>query len=445
MCGKSVLIKTNLINYMKTKKLKVLFFNEEWLIVLLGFVVLALIAIFPEFMNNIKMLNVKTLDTANGWLNTGYTFVFLFLIILISALIMKKPVKGIFFSFLVIFILTMLAQLCASIPFCKEYGLESVLFAVLFGLIISNVFGVPEWMKPAIQSEFYIKIGIICLGATIIFGEIIKSGAYGLAQALLVVLCVWYFAFWISRKLFKVDDEMSTMIASSVSICGVSAAIATCGTIRGNQKKLSYIISLVMVVAIPMLYIMPLLCDWILPLIFPNNDIAAQQVAGAWLGGTIDTTAAVAASGALLGEVAGDTAVIVKASQNVLLGVAAFAISLFWSVRDTGNVMETKGSVIWHRFPKFVLGMIVASAVFSIWFKGGVEVDGVMVKYKALAKNFQGIFFSIAFVCIGLETRFKEIFTKENTPSLKAFLTAQTFNIIFTFIVAVIIFGFIAN
>ncbi len=430
---------------MKTRKLKALFLNEEWLIVLLGFVILALIAIFPGFMNDIKMLNVKTLVSATGWLNAAYTFVFLFLIILISALAMKKPVKGIFFSFLVIFVLTMVAQLLASIPFCKEYGLESVLFAVLLGLIISNVFGVPEWMKPAIQSEFYIKIGIICLGATIIFGEIIKSGAYGLAQALLVVLCVWYFAFWISRKLFKVDDEMSTMIASSVSICGVSAAIATCGTIRGNQKKLSYVISLVMVVAIPMLYIMPLLCDWILPFIFPNNDIAAQQVAGAWLGGTIDTTAAVAASGALLGEVAGDTAVIVKASQNVLLGLAAFAISLFWSVRDTGSVMETKGSVIWHRFPKFVLGMIIASAVFSIWFKGGVEIDGSMVKYKAIAKNFQGMFFSIAFVCIGLETRFKEIFNKENRASLKAFLTAQTFNIIFTFIVAVVIFGFIAN
>ena len=430
---------------MKTRKLKALFLNEEWLIVLLGFVILALIAIFPEFMNNIKMLKVSTLDTATGWLNTAYTFVFLFLVILISALAMKKPVKGIFLSFLVIFILTMLAQLCASIPFCKEYGLEAVLFAVLFGLIISNIFGVPEWMKPAIQSEFYIKIGIICLGATIIFGEIIKSGAYGLAQALLVVLVVWYFAFWISCKWFGVDDEMSTMIASSVSICGVSAAIATCGTIRGNQKKLSYVISLVMVVAIPMLYIMPLLCDWILPFIFPNNDIAAQQVAGAWLGGTIDTTAAVAASGAILGDVAGDTAVIVKASQNVLLGVAAFAISLFWSVRDTNSVMETKGTMIWHRFPKFVLGMVIASAVFSIWFKGGVDIDGTIVKYKAIAKNFQGIFFSIAFVCIGLETRFKEIFTKENTPSLKAFLTAQTFNIIFTFIVAVVIFGFIAN
>ena len=430
---------------MKTRKLKALFLNEEWLIVLIGFVILALIAIFPGFMNNIKMLKVSTLDTATGWINTAYTFVFLFIVILIAALAMKKPAKGIFLSFLVIFILTMLAQLCASIPFCKEYGLEAVLFAVLFGLIISNVFGVPEWLKPAIQSEFYIKIGIICLGATIIFGEIIKSGAYGLAQALLVVLVVWYFAFWISRKWFGVDDEMSTMIASSVSICGVSAAIATCGTIRGNQKKLSYVISLVMVVAIPMLYIMPLLCDWILPFIFPNNDMASQQVAGAWLGGTIDTTAAVAASGAILGDVAGDTAVIVKASQNVLLGVAAFAISLFWSVRDTNSVMETKGTMIWHRFPKFVLGMVIASAVFSIWFKGGVDIDGTIVKYKAIAKNFQGIFFSIAFVCIGLETRFKEIFTKENTPSLKAFLTAQTFNIIFTFIVAVVIFGFIAN
>ena len=430
---------------MKTRKLKTLFLNEEWLIVLLGFVILAFIAISPEFMYNIKMLNVKSLVTASGWINAAYTFVFLFLIILITTIVMKRPVKGPLVSFVVIFVLTMIAQLLASIPFCKEYGLESVLFAVLLGLIISNVFGVPEWMKPAIQSEFYIKIGIICLGATIIFGEIVKSGAYGLAQALLVVLCVWYFAFWISRKVFKVDDEMSTMIASSVSICGVSAAIATCGTIRGNQKKLSYVISLVMVVAIPMLYIMPLLCNWILPMIFPNNELAAQQVAGAWLGGTIDTTAAVAASGALLGEVAGDTAVIVKASQNVLLGLAAFAISLFWSVRDTGSVMETKGSVIWHRFPKFVLGMVIASAVFSLWFNGGVEIDGNMVKYKAIAKNFQGMFFSIAFVCIGLETRFKEIFNKENRASLKAFLTAQTFNIIFTFIVAVVIFGFIAN
>ena len=386
------------------------------------------------------MLNVKTLNTIGGWVDALYIFIFLLIIIYGSALVLRKSVKGVFLSFLVIFALTLLAQLCASIPFCKEYGLEAVLFAVFFGLIISNCFKTPKWLKPAIQSEFYIKIGIVCLGATVLFGEVMKSGAYGLAQALIVVLSVWYFAFWISRKRFGVDDEMATMLASSVSICGVSAAIATCGTIKGNEKKLSYVISLVMVIAIPMLYIMPLLAKWILPLLFDDPSVIAQ-VGGAWMGGTIDTTAAVAASGGLLGEEAGETAVIVKASQNVLIGVAAFFISLYWSLRNKQGVEKVSARVIWDRFPKFVVGMIIASVVFSIWFSGKFDIDGITGSYKSLAKGFQGIFFSIAFVCIGLETRFKEIFSKENRKSLKAFLTAQSFNIIITFIVACILFG----
>ncbi len=427
-----------------TNTIKKPFINEEWLIVVLGFIVLFLIVVAPSLMNHFKMLDVTSLATASGWINTGITFLFLLAIIYAAAAVSRKPVKGIFASFLLIFILTMLAQLCASIPFCKKYGLEAVLFAVLFGLVISNCFRVPDWLRPAIQSEFYIKIGIVCLGATVIFGEIMKSGAFGLAQALIVVVCVWYFGFWVSRKVFKVDDEMATMLASSVSICGVSAAIATCGTIKGDRKKLSYVISLVMVIAIPMLYIMPLLCKWILPHLF-SDRVAAAQVAGAWIGGTIDTTAAVAASGGLLGDVAGDTAVIVKASQNVLIGVAAFFISLYWSIRGTKNVQKVSGTVIWERFPKFVVGMVVASIVFSIWFAGDTAIAGGTVKYKSLAKNFQGIFFSIAFVCIGLETRFKEIFSKENRQSLKAFLTAQSFNIAFTFVVACILFGAIAN
>ncbi|MDD4141289.1 MAG: putative sulfate exporter family transporter [Bacteroidales bacterium] len=417
------------------KKFKV---SEEWLIVIIGFIILALAVIFPTHVP--KMLNVKTLNTINGWVDALYIFAFLLVIIYGSAFVLRKPVKGILLSFLVIFLLTLLAQLCASIPFCKKYGLEAVLFAVFFGLIISNCFKTPAWLKPAIQSEFYIKIGIVCLGATVLFGEVMKSGAYGLAQALIVVLSVWYFAFWVSRKRFGVDDEMATMLASSVSICGVSAAIATCGTIKGNEKKLSYVISLVMVIAIPMLYIMPLLAKWILPLLFKDPSVIAQ-VGGAWMGGTIDTTAAVAASGGLLGEEAGETAVIVKASQNVLIGVAAFFISLYWSVRNKKGVERVSAKVIWDRFPKFVVGMVIASVVFSIWFNGKFDVNGITGSYKSLAKGFQGIFFSMAFVCIGLETRFKEIFSKENRKSLKAFLAAQSFNIIITLIVACLLFG----
>lgn len=411
--------------------------NEEWLIVVIGLVILTLAVIFPSSVP--KMLNIKTLNTTAGWLDALYIFVFLFAVIFLSSRYLGRSTKHIFLSFVVIFALTLLSQLIASIPFCKKYGLESVLFAVFFGLIISNFFKVPDWLKGAIQSEFYIKIGIVCMGATVIFSEILKSGFYGLAQALIVVFTVWYFAFWVSRKVFGVDDEMSTMLASSVSICGVSAAIATCGTIKGDEKKLSYVVSLVMVVAIPMLYIMPLLAKWILPLLF-SNESAIAQVGGAWMGGTIDTTAAVAASGGLLGEEAGETAVIVKASQNVLIGVAAFFISLFWSLRKKTGVEKLSAGVIWDRFPKFVVGMVIASVAFSLFFSGK-SADGVA--YKSLAKSFQGIFFSIAFVCIGLETKFSEIFAKENRQSLKAFLAAQGFNIVVTLIVAGLLFGVI--
>ena len=422
--------------------------NDEWIVVVLGFIVLALSVLFPSTMNSFKIPGILASQSAGalgslqGWLGAVYIFVFVLALLYLAQALTGKPFKGIFLSFLVICLLTVVSLALATIPFCKKYGLEAVLFAVILGLIISNFFKVPDWLKPAIQSEFYIKIGIVCLGATVLYQEVLKSGAYGLAQALIVVLCVWYFGFWISRKVFKVDDEMATMLASSVSICGVSAAIATCGTIKGDQKKLSYVISLVMVVAIPMLYIMPLLCNWLLPLLFPGNELAQAQVAGAWIGGTIDTTAAVAASGGILSDEAGNTAVIVKASQNVLIGVAAFLISLYWSLRGTKGVEKTSGKVIWERFPKFVVGMVVASVVFSLFF-AGKSADGIA--YKSLAKNFQNIFFSIAFVCIGLETNFKQIFAKENNHSLKAFLTAQGFNILFTLIVAGILFGVIKN
>src|SRR5690606_21567122 len=123
----------------------------------------------------------------------------------------------------------------------------------------------------------------------------------------IVVLSVWYFAFWLCRK-FKVDDELTMMISSAVSICGVSAAIATSGAIKGDSKKLSYVVSMVLITAIPMMIAMPYIAN---ALGFP------QEVTGAWLGGSIDTTGAVVASGSLVGERALEISTIVKFSQNV--------------------------------------------------------------------------------------------------------------------------------
>lgn len=406
------------------KKLLATLKNEDWVIVYAGAIILLLAVLFPEAMPSMP----KKLADSASWIKAATMFVSILGLTYLCQAVLRRPLKGIFCSLLVIFALSLGAQVVANIPIIKEWGLESVFFSVIFGLIVSNIFRVSDWLKPAIQSEFYIKIGIVCLGSTILFGEVLKSGVFGLAQALIVVFCVWFFAYRISRKM-GVDDEMSTMLASSVSICGVSAAIATAGVIKGDNKKLSYIISLVLVCAIPMMYLMP----WIANLIG-----LSEEVAGAWLGGTIDTTGAVAASGTMLGEAAAQTAIIVKSSQNVLLGIAAFIISLMWTYK--GEVHEEKPTlgVIWDRFPKFVVGFILASLVFSFL----LDVDCAKSVGK-ITKGFTNTLFSIAFVCVGLETRFADIFSKENRRPMWAFLTAQGFNIVVTLIVAWVLFGII--
>lgn len=400
------------------------FTSEDWIIVFAGAVILALAIAFPSVMPQMP----KTLATGADWLSALYMFLFVLVLTYVTSAALRRPLKGIFPSLLVIFVLTLASQLIASIPAVKELGFEPVFFAVILGLVVSNVFRVPKWLKAAIQSEFYIKIGIICLGSTILFKEVLESGAYGLAQSLIVVFTVWYFAFWVGKKM-NVDPEMRTMLSSAVSICGVSAAIATCGVIKGDNKKLSYVISLVLIIAIPMMYLLPWLSDLM---------GLSEEVAGAWLGGTIDTTGAVAASGTLVGETAAKTAVIVKSSQNVLLGVAAFVISFLWSYRGVNKAERPTAGVIWERFPKFVVGFILASLVFSFC------MDETTAKtVGAVTKGFQNTLFSIAFVCIGLETRFSEIFGKENRKSLYTFLISQTFNIIFTLIIAYLMFGII--
>ena len=341
---------------------------------------------------------------------------------------MGRKGKELLPAFPVIFVLSMIAQLVASSGSMKNLGLETVIFSLLIGLFVSNVIGTPKWLKEGIQSEFYIKIGLVMLGATILFSEIMKAGFYGVLQAIVVVVAVWYFAFWIARKL-KIDSELSMMLASAVSICGVSAAIATAGAIKGDSKKLSYVISLVLVVAIPMMIFMPLLAKWI---------GLTPEVTGAWLGGTIDTTGAVVAGGTIAGDIALKFSTIIKFSQNVLLGVAAFLISIYWSYRKTENTIAEKPSlkVIWERFPKFVLGFIVASLIFSFF----IEPDAAKAVGKTI-KSYQSLWFNLAFVCIGLETRFKDLVTLDHGKPAYAFLIAQAFNIIFTLIIAYVLFG----
>jgi uncharacterized integral membrane protein (TIGR00698 family) len=413
--------------------------TEDWTATFTGglIIILALVS-YAGFSYLLNWFNFKWADGQEfAGIFSGknlISFAVVFLLFL-AFVIFAKFLQGSFspkiiIGFIGLFVLTCIAQILGGWKLVNEWGFEAVIFCLLIGLIISNFIGTPEWLKPALSSELYVKIGLVLLGATIIFGNILKAGSLGLIQSVIVVLGVWYFCFWLCKKM-NIDKEMSMMLSSAVSICGVSAAIATSGAIKGDKKKLSYVVSLVMVVAVPMIIIMPALAK-LLGL--------GETLAGAWIGGTIDTTGAVTATGAMYGEEALKISTIVKMSQNVLLGIAAFLIAIYWSSTSKevdDKYFEKPGfAVIWERFPKFVLGFIIASLIFSFCLPADLSKD-----VSGALKNFQGFWFALGFTSIGLETDFKALFNNENRRATYAFLGAQTFNVVFTLLIAYLVFG----
>lgn len=329
-------------------------------------------------------------------------------------------------GFPIVFILSALAFFVAGNSTVNYYGLEVVFWALIFGLVISNFLGVPEWLKTAIKTEFFIKIGLVLLGAEVLFTTIAKVGAYGMVQSIIVILAVFWFCYWVAKKL-GLDDEFASILGSAVSICGVSAAIAAGGAVKGDQKKISHTISLVLLCAIPMLIFQPLIAKW-------AGMIPA--VAGAWLGGTIDTTGAVVAAGAIAGPQALEVAVVVKMAQNVLIGFAAFFLAIWFTFKGQAAGQKPSLMEIWFRFPKFVVGFIIASLVFSFFMS---EASAKAV--TGITAGLRGWWFTMAFLCIGLETKFKELVAMGGGRPAAAFLIAQAFNILWTLLFAYLIFG----
>lgn len=331
-------------------------------------------------------------------------------------------------GFFVVFIIAWLSMLVAGNYTVRYFGIEYVLWCLVIGLFISNVIGIPDWLQEAVRTEFYIKVGLVMLGSRILFGEILEAGALGMVQGVLVVGVIWYACFWIAKK-FGIDDDFAALLSSGVSICGVSAAIATAGAIKGDPKKLSYVTSLVLICAVPMMVLQPVIAKWVgMP----------DMVSGAWLGGTLDTSGSVVAAGSLISETAMKVGVIVKMSQNVLIGVAAFILAIVWTFKAAEETGAERPSAmeIWHRFPKFVLGFMASSILFSF-----ILAPDVVKTVKGTINGITVFWFALAFVSIGLETRFADLAKLGGGRPALAFVIAQGINILWTLLLAYLIFG----
>ena len=337
-------------------------------------------------------------------------------------------------AFTAIFIIGYTAQIIAAQRTLKTYGFEYVFWSLLIGIIIRNLMGLPEWLSHAVKTELYIKTGLVLLGAEILFNALMNLGIYGLVLAWGVTPLVLYTTYRLGANRWKMEKPLALLIASATSVCGVSAAIAMAAASNAKKEHLTITISMSLIFTVLMLVSMPLLI---------KSVGMSQIVGGAWIGGTIDSSGAVVAAGELLGEAAMEVAIVIKMIQNMMIGVLAFVVAVLWVLKVERDPEASRPSVldIWYRFPKFILGFIALSLVSSFILNpmiGGAALSSLL----DVTKGFRTYFFSMAFVCIGLETGFKELGKNiGGRDPLKLYLFGQTLNLVITLIFSLLLFS----
>lgn len=311
--------------------------------------------------------------------------------------------------------------------------LEYPLWAALLGLIANAILKATktyEFVKPGFRTELFLKIGLVLLGAGISFKVIITAAAGAILQGVIMVTAVYFFSWWLGGK-FGLPDTLRAVMSTAISICGVSAAIAAAGSVLAKKEEITYITALVIITALPLMVIAPLIAGWL------NMP---EPIAGAWFGGNVDTTAAVVGAGTIYGETAQKIASIVKQTQNALIGVVAFLLALYFSTKVEGKKERPSAMVIWQRFPKFVLGFIVTSLLFTF-----ALIPAASSKEPNAGNAIAAIkdwAFCLAFVSMGLELSVGQ-FKKMGWAPVIVYLIVTVFNTLLALVVSWLIFGWL--
>ncbi|MFZ7103136.1 MAG: YeiH family protein [Peptococcaceae bacterium] len=358
-----------------------------------------------------------------------FTMVVLGALFALGQKFMGEDVTKFIIAFPAIFILAIIAYILGAQATMSKY-IEYAFWALVVGLLISNTVRTPAWLKPAVKTEYYIKTGLVLMGGEVLFSNVVKFGVYGLGIAWFVTPVVIIFMWLYGTKVLKmVSKPMVIVIATATSVCGVSAAIAAAAAARAKKDDLTFAVGLSLIFTVLMMVFMPLFIKAI------DMD---PMVGGAWVGGTVDSTGAVVLAGEALGELGGQVAALVKMIQNVLIGVIAFAIAVFFTTKVDKDVdgPAVGAGEIWHRFPKFILGFIGASLIFSFIIEptwGSTETSDLL----SLTKSWKAWCFCMAFICIGLESNFKEMSELvQGGKPLWLYIVGQSFNLILTLLVA---------
>jgi uncharacterized integral membrane protein (TIGR00698 family) len=340
-------------------------------------------------------------------------------------------------GFAMVFVLAIIAYIFAKQYTINAYGLGYAFWALGFGLLISNTVGTPRWLLAGAKTEMYIKTGLVLLGAEILFNKILKLGGPGLFVAWLVTPTVIVFMYLFGTKFLKMASKrLVIIVAAATSVCGVSAAIATAASCKAKKEELTLAVGMTLIFTVLMMIFMPMAIKYI------GLDLI---IGAAWMGGTIDATGAVVAAGAFLGPEAEQVAAVIKMIQNILIGVVAFCVAVFWVTRVERDPHGPKPSAmeIWYRFPKFIVGFVGASLLFSFVLVpalGSTAVEKNII--GAMTKTLRGWLFCLAFVSIGLESNFRDLAGQVvGGKPIWLYIVGQSFNLVLTLLAAWLAFG----
>ena len=426
-----------------------LFRKEDWLSIWIAFILIAVAAVgsltgefdfsgakfaswgfsASEFADAAKVKGFLGVFTGELWGRLGLTFGALSLLFTLGTACEGRKALKFLGAFAGLFALVCVVRVLSAEATFKHY-LEYAFWALLLGLAISNTVKTPNWLRPALRTEFYIKTGLVLLGAQVLFSNIQKFGLYGLGIAWGVTPIVILFMWWYGTRVLKIRNKpLVITVAAATSVCGTSAAIAAAAAAKAKKTDLAFAVGTSLVFTVLMMVGMPL---------FIKAVGMNEMIGGAWIGGTVDSTGAVVLAGQALGDLGGQVAALVKMIQNILIGFIAFGIAIFFTTK-VDRAAAGGGKVglgeVWQRFPKFILGFLFASLFFSFVMQGvyGVEATNGVIKHL---KEFQNWAFALAFTSIGLETNFKELSAQvQGGKPFQLYIVGQVFNLILTFAV----------
>lgn len=410
--------------------------TEDWLSVWIGFIIIIAASIgvltgaydfsaakFSNWGNGVSFASIWSWQLAGKLLFTGLVLGVLFTV---GNKLKGRAAKSYIPAYIGIFLVAVLVRLISAEYTLNRY-LEWAFFALAVGLLIANTIGVPDWMKPAVQTEFYIKVGLVIMGFSVLFSNIVNFGLYGLGIAWIVTPLVILFMWVFGTRILKMENKpLVITLATATSVCGTSAAIAAGAASRAKKTDLSLSVSISIIFTVLMMVFEPILIK-----AFGLGEL----MGGALIGGTVDSTGAVAVAGTVLGELGQTSAVLVKSIQNILIGFIAFAVAVFFSthVEKSENNNGIRLSEIWKRLPKFILGFFAASLLASFVVLPLTSSETVSSINTAL-DQFKNWAFVLAFVSIGLDTNFKEIREQfQGGKPLVLYIVGQSFNIVLTF------------